>query len=71
MTILVGTTGGASANKNYPQGRTFEQFSQVPGVCPGGMLAARIDSHIIVEVVLIIVLVVLVVVILSSSSSSQ
>ena len=73
MTIIAGTRGGASANKNCPQGRPFEQFLQVPGVCPGlpgGMLVARIDSHIIVEVVLIIVLVELVVVIVSSSSSS-
>ena len=43
MTIIVGTGGGAFANKNCPQGRVFEQFFQMPG---GGMLAAGIDSHI-------------------------
>ena len=42
--------GGAINNKNCPQGRAFDKFFQVPGVCPrvcpGGMLAAGIDSHI-------------------------
>ena len=42
-----GMRGGAFANKNYPQGRVFEQFFQMPGVCPGGMLTAGIDSHVI------------------------
>ena len=46
MTIIVGTGGGAFANKSCPQGRAFEQFFKCPGVCPGGMLAAGIDSHI-------------------------
>ena len=46
LTIIVGSGGGAFANKNSPQGRAFEQFSQMPGVCPGrGMLAAGIDLH--------------------------
>ena len=49
LTIIVGTGGGAFANKNCPQGRAFEQFFQMPGVCPGeGMFAAGIDSHITV-----------------------
>ena len=51
FTIIVGTGDGAFANKNCPQGRAFEQFFQMPGVCPGvcprGMLAAGIDSHMI------------------------
>ena len=50
LTIIVGTGGGAFDNKNCPQDRAFEQFFQMPrvcpGVCPGGMLAAGIDSHI-------------------------
>ena len=47
LTIIVGTRGGAFANKNCPQGQAFDFFFQVPGVCPGAMLAAGIDSHII------------------------
>ena len=35
LTIIVGTGGGAFANKNCPQGRAFEQFFQMPGVCRG------------------------------------
>ena len=35
LTIIVGTGNGALADKNYPQGRAFEQFFQKPGVCPG------------------------------------
>ena len=35
LTIIVGTRGGAFTNKNCPQGRAFEQFFQMPGVCPG------------------------------------
>ena len=46
LTIIVGTGGGVFTNKDRPQGRAFEQFFQMPGVCPGGMLAAGIDSHI-------------------------
>ena len=51
FTTTEGTGGGAFANKNCPQGRAFEQFFQMPGACPGvcpggGLLAARIDSHI-------------------------
>ena len=47
LTTTEGTGSGAFANKNFPQGREFEQFFQMPGVCPGvGMLAAGIDSHI-------------------------
>ena len=43
--------GGTFANKNRPQGRAFESFFQMPGVCSGvcpevGMIAAGIDSHI-------------------------
>ena len=49
LTTTEGTGGGTFANKNCPQGRAFEQFFQMPGVypgvCPGGMLAAGIDSH--------------------------
>ena len=51
LTTTEGTGGGAFANKNCPESRAFEQFFQMPGVCPGfargGMLAAGIDSHII------------------------
>ena len=36
LTIIVGTGGGAFANKNCPLGRAFDQFFQMPGVCPGG-----------------------------------
>ena len=43
LTTTEGTGGGASANKNCPQGRAFEQFFQMLRVCPGGMLAAGID----------------------------
>ena len=32
---------GAFANKNCPQGRAFEIFFQMPGVCPGG--CSRLD----------------------------
>ena len=46
LTTTEETGVGAFANKNCPQGRAFEQFFQMPGVCPGGMLAAGIDSHI-------------------------
>ena len=46
MTTTEGTGGRASANKNCPQGRTFEIFFQMPGSLPGGMLAAGTDSHI-------------------------
>ena len=53
LTIIVGTGSGALDNKNYRQGRAFDQFFQLPGVClgvcrgGGGMLALGIDSHII------------------------
>ena len=52
LTTTEGTGGGSFANKNCPWGRAFEQFFQMPGVCPGfclgggGMLMAGIDSHI-------------------------
>ena len=46
LTTTEGTEGGAFANKNCPQGRAFEQFFQMPG----GMLAARIDSHVILNI---------------------
>ena len=36
LTITEGTGGGAFANKNWPQGRAFDQFFQMPGACPGG-----------------------------------
>ena len=36
LTIIVGTGGGAFANKNCPQDRAFEHFFQMPGVCLGG-----------------------------------
>ena len=50
LTIVVGTGGGAFAKKNYPQGRAFVNFFQVPGVCTGGgMLVAGIDLHIIIK----------------------
>ena len=45
-----GTGDGAFANKNCPQGRAFEIFSNargMPGGLSEGMLAAGIDSHII------------------------
>ena len=35
-TTTEGTGGGAFANKTFPQGRAFEQFFQMAGVCPGG-----------------------------------
>ena len=34
-TTTEGTEGGAFANKNCPQGRAFELFFQMPGVCSG------------------------------------
>ena len=34
LTTIEGTGGEAFANKNCPQGRAFEQFFQMPGVCP-------------------------------------
>ena len=50
LTTTEGTGGWAFANKNYPQGRAFENFFSnvrgMPGGLPGGMLAAGIDSHI-------------------------
>ena len=53
LTIIVGTGGGAFANKNYPQGRAFDKTFQVPGVCRGvcprggcSRLESGIDSHI-------------------------
>ena len=42
-----GMRGGAFANKNYPQGRVFEQFFSNAWGLPGGMLTAGIDSHVI------------------------
>ena len=36
LTVIVSTGAGA-----------FDQFFLMPGICPGEMLAARIDSHII------------------------
>ena len=35
LTTIVGTGGGAFANKNCPQGRAFVQLFQIPGVCLG------------------------------------
>ena len=35
MTIIIGTAGRAFANKNCQQGQAFDQFFQMPGVCPG------------------------------------
>ena len=35
FTIIVGTGGGAFANKNCPQGRAFVHFFQMPGGLPG------------------------------------
>ena len=52
LTIIVETGGGAFTNKNCPQGRAFEQFFQMPGVCPGGMLAAGTDWHITMNYVI-------------------
>ena len=55
LTTTEGTGDRAFANKNCPQGWAFEQFFQMPGVCGGGgggMLAAGIDSHIIMQPVL-------------------
>ena len=53
LTTTEGTGGRAFANKNCPQGRTFEFFSNargIPGGLPGGLpgggcLPAGIDSH--------------------------
>ena len=36
LTTTEGTGDGAFANKNYPQGRAFEQFFQMPGFARGG-----------------------------------
>ena len=36
LTTTEGTGGGAFANKNCPQDRAFEQFFQMPGICPEG-----------------------------------
>ena len=52
LTIIVGTGGGAFVDKKCPQGRTFEQFFQMPGYARGlaqggGVLAGGNDSHII------------------------
>ena len=52
LTIIVGTGSGALDNKNYRQGRAFDQFFNCPGYAwgfagEGGMLALGIDSHII------------------------
>ena len=47
LTVIVSTGGGAFANESCPQDRAFDQFFSMPGICPGEMLAARIDSHII------------------------
>ena len=46
-----GTGDGTFAGKNSPQGWAghLNNFFKCPGVCPGGMLAAGIDSHIIVQ----------------------
>ena len=35
LAIILGTRGGTFANKNCPQGRAFDKFFQVPGVCTG------------------------------------
>ena len=35
LTIIVGTRGGAFANKNCLQVRAFDNIFQVPGICPG------------------------------------
>ena len=48
LTIIVGTGSGAFANKSCSQGWAFDNFFQVPGEWGWGMLAAGIDSHIIV-----------------------
>ena len=40
LTIIVGTGGGAFVSKNCSPGRAFDHFFQMPGHCPGGMLAA-------------------------------
>ena len=50
LTIIVGTGGGAFASENCPQDRAFDQFLKMPGACPGGMLAAGINSHIIMYI---------------------
>ena len=42
--------GGAFASENCPQDRAFDQFLKMPGACPGGMLAAGINSHIIMYI---------------------
>ena len=47
LTIIVGTGTGHLPTKIFPQGRAFDQYFQMPGVCPGGMLAVGIDLHII------------------------
>ena len=47
LAIIVGTGGGAFANKNCPQGRAFDEFfSSARGLPGGGILVAGIDSHI-------------------------
>ena len=35
LTVIVGMEDGAFANKICPQGRAFDQFFQMPGVCQG------------------------------------
>ena len=36
LIVIVGMGGGAFANESRPQGRAFDQFFPMPGVCPGG-----------------------------------
>ena len=36
LTIIVGTGTGHLPTKIFPQGRAFDQYFQMPGVCPGG-----------------------------------
>ena len=57
LTTTEGTGDGAFANKNCPQGGHLKKNSNardMPGGLPGGgMLAARIDSHIMCESILL------------------
>ena len=43
LTTTEETGVGAFANKNCPQGRAFEQFFQMPGVCPGGRGCSQLE----------------------------
>ena len=45
LIITVGSGSRAFANENCSPGLAFDHFSQMPGVCPGGMRAAGIGSH--------------------------